>query len=154
MTDNRRSGSGFSRDRNRLRHPIAAANAARAVLLAASLAMAPAQAHHSFGATYDLRTEITLEGKLAQFMFRNPHSFVHVETVDEQGRVQRWSVEWSGAAALTRQGVDRGTLRVGDAVTITAYPSRTPGELRAQMLTLTRPADGLTWGTRAGEVVD
>jgi len=114
----------------------------------------PVHAHHSFGATYNLKTEITLQGRLVQFMFRNPHSFVHVEVPDEQGAVHRWSVEWSAAGALTRQGVDRGTLRVGDEVTITAYPSRTPGEFRAQMLTLRRPLDGLTWGERSGEVVD
>jgi hypothetical protein len=114
----------------------------------------PVHAHHSFGATYDVKERITLEGKLVNFMFRNPHSFVHVEVPDADGVVERWSVEWSGAAALTRQGVERGTLRVGDEVAITAHPSRTPGELRAQMLTLRRPVDGLTWGDRADEVVD
>jgi len=139
---------------------LAAAGSVRgaALLAAAGLAAAgvaaTASAHHSFGATYDLKTEITLEGKLVQFMFRNPHSFVHIEVPSERGQMQRWSVEWSGAAALTRQGVERGTLRSGDEVVITGYPSRVPGELRAQMLTLERPSDGLTWGSRAGEVVD
>ena len=56
-----------------------------------------AAAHHSFTATYfeDRTTEI--EGKLLQFMFRNPHSFVHVEAPDENGMPQRWAVEWGGA---------------------------------------------------------
>jgi hypothetical protein len=113
-----------------------------------------ANAHHSFGATYDTRREIAIEGKLVQFMFRNPHSFVHVEAADDTGALHRWSIEWSGTIALTRQGVDRGTLRVGDEVIITAHPSRSPGEFRGQMLTLNRPVDGLNWGTRPFEVVD
>lgn len=114
----------------------------------------PALAHHSFGATYDVRKDVTLEGTLVQFMFRNPHSFVHIEVADDSGEMQRWSIEWSGTAALQRDGVNRGTLRVGDDVVIIAHPSRTPGEYRGQMVTLSRPLDGLTWGTRPGEVID
>ena len=124
-----------------------------ALAVAASFAV-PVLAHHSFGATYDVRKDVTLEGKLVQFMFRNPHSFVHIEVEGDNGEMQRWSIEWSGTAALQRNGVDRGTLRVGDEVVITAHPSRTPGEYRAQMVTLSRPLDGLTWGTRPGEVID
>jgi len=124
------------------------------LLITTLIGGASAYAHHSFGATYDGNKEITLEGKLVQFMFRNPHSFVHIEAPDENGAPQRWSVEWSGAGALTRQGVVRGTLRVGDDIVITGRPSRAPGELRAQMLTLVRPLDGLSWGNRPNEVID
>ena len=113
-----------------------------------------AYAHHSFGATYNGNETITIEGRLVQFVFRNPHSFVHVEAPDKDGTTQRWAVEWSGAGALAGQGVERTTLRAGDQVVITGRPSRTPGEYRVQMLTLTRPLDGFEWGRRAGEVID
>ena len=36
-----------------------------------------AYAHHSFASTYDETKKITVEGKLVQFLWRNPHSFVH-----------------------------------------------------------------------------
>ena len=37
----------------------------------------PAQeAHHSFAATYSEDKTLTIEGKLLDFDFRNPHSFV------------------------------------------------------------------------------
>jgi hypothetical protein len=121
---------------------------------AALVSASAAYAHHSFGATYNSNEEITIEGKLVQFAFRNPHSFVHVEAPDPNGKVQRWAVEWSGAGALAGQGVERTTLRAGDEVVITGRPSRTPGEYRVQMLTLTRPVDGFEWGRRAGEVID
>ena len=129
----------------------------RTLLLAiagALLAGTTAYAHHSFGATYNSKQEIKVEGKLVQFVFRNPHSFVYIEATDEKGTTQRWAIEWSGAAALGGQGVNRETLRVGDHVVVTGRPSRSPGEYRVQMLTLKRPTDGLTWGNRAGEVVD
>jgi hypothetical protein len=124
------------------------------VAAAAMLSAMAASAHHSVGATYDGKKEIKLEGKLLQFMYRNPHSFVHIEAADEKGVIQRWAVEWGGAAALGGQGVQRNTLKVGDEVVITGNPSRTPGDHRVKMNTFKRLSDGLTWGTRPGEVVD
>ena len=53
-----------------------------------------------------------------QFVFRNPHSFVHVQAPDENGATQRWAVEWSGTAQLANNGITRDTLHVGDAVVI------------------------------------
>jgi hypothetical protein len=91
---------------------------------------------------------------MVQFSLRNPHSYVHIQALDENGDVQRWAVEWSGAGALNSQGVSRDTLRAGDQIIITARPSRVRGEFRALMVTLARPADGLTWGTNPDEVVD
>ena len=111
-----------------------------------------AYAHHSFGAVYDSKKQIKIEGKLVQFVFRNPHSFVHIEAPDDHGVTQRWAIEWSAAGSLGGQGVDRQTLRVGDHVIVTGRPSRSPGEYRVQMQTLKRPSDGFTWGTRPGEV--
>jgi hypothetical protein len=111
-------------------------------------------AHHSYGATYDLSKEITLEGRLVQFVYRNPHSFVHIHAPDESGKEQRWAVEWSGTGQLNNQGVTRETLRVGDMVVIVGRPSRVSGEYRLLMVSLKRPLDGFTWGGRAGEAVD
>jgi hypothetical protein len=129
----------------------------RTVLLlaaAALVAVSTASAHHSFGATYDTAKQITLDGKIVQFVYRNPHSFVHVEAPDPEGVQQRWAIEWSGSAQLTGQGVSRDTLKVGDQVKIVGRPSRVPGEYRVLMVNLVRPADGFTWGRRANEVVD
>lgn len=124
------------------------------VTAAASLAGMTAYAHHSIGATYDGKKEVKPEGKLIQFLYRNPHSFVHVEAPDPQGKMQRWAVECRGVAALGGQGVGRATLKVGDQVVISGNPSRTPEDDRVKMNTFLWPSDGLTWGTRPGEVVD
>ena len=120
------------------------------VLLTGTLAYA----HHSYGATYDTSRQIRLEGKLVQFVYRNPHSFVHVRAPDEAGVVQRWSVEWSGTAQLDNQGIKRESLKVGDQVVIIGRPSRVTGEYRVLMVSLKRPLDGFGWGARSGEIVD
>ena len=112
-----------------------------------------AYAHHSYAATYDVTREVKLEGKLVQFVYRNPHSFVHVMAADEKGVQQRWAVEWSGTTQLGSQGVNRESLKVGDEVVINARPSRVPGEYRALMLKLKRTSDGFSWGS-PGQTVD
>jgi hypothetical protein len=119
----------------------------------ALLAGSTAFAHHSYAATYDVTREIKLEGKIVQFVYRNPHSFVHVTTTDEKGAAQRWAVEWSGTTQLNNAGVNKESLKIGDLVIITARPSRVAGEYRALMLTLKRPSDGFTWGS-PGQQVD
>lgn len=129
----------------------------RMLLVAAAalmLAGTAASAHHSYGATYDVSREIRLEGKLVSFSYRNPHSFVTLQAPDEKGVQQRWAVEWSGTTQLTSQGINRETLRPGDAIVIVGRPSRAPKEYRVLMVSLRRPSDGFTWGTRAGEAVD
>jgi hypothetical protein len=131
----------------------------RRVLLAmaATLAMiitgTAAYAHHSYAATYDVTKEIKLEGKLVQFVYRNPHSFVHIMAADEKGVLQRWAVEWSGTTQLGAQGVSRESLKVGDEVVINARPSRVAGEYRALMIKLKRTSDGFSWGS-PGQTVD
>ena len=126
----------------------------RLVAPAALLAMmvgASVQAHHSFTATYFEDRTVTIQGKLLQFMFRNPHSFVHVEAPDENGQMHRWAVEWGGAAQLANQGVTNQTLRVGDVVTIEGNPGRKPGDYRMRMQYLRRNSDGFEWGKKPGE---
>lgn len=127
------------------------------VLVIATLLVlaAVASAHHSFPATYIVNKTITIEGTVAQFLFRNPHSFLQVDALDGSGKMQRWSVEWGGAGQLTSQGVLKDTLRVGDILVITANPPRsTDGSTRVLMKTARRPADGWNWGTAPDQVVD
>jgi hypothetical protein len=124
------------------------------IIATALLASTVSYAHHSYGATYDVSKSIKLEGKLVQFIFRNPHAYVSIEVPDENGKMQRWAVEWSGTTQLGAQGVNSATLKVGDQIVILGRPSRVPNENRALMVTLKRPSDGFTWGAREGERVD
>jgi hypothetical protein len=123
------------------------------VAMAGMLTVSIAEAHHSYAATFDVDHRINLEGKVTQFGFRNPHSYIQLEVPDGKGGTVRWSIEWSGTASLSSQGITPGTLKVGDLVKVVASPSRVKGEQRAQIVSLVRPKDGLTWGLK-GEKVD
>jgi hypothetical protein len=100
------------------------------MFLAAAIAAGAAYAHHSYGATYDVKKEVKLEGKLLQFVYRNPHAYVHMQAKDADGKEQRWAVEWAGTAQLSSAGVNKESLKVGDEIIVTARPSRVPGEYR------------------------
>jgi hypothetical protein len=116
------------------------------------LAAGVVSAHHSFSAVYQTKEEVKLEGKLVQFSVRNPHSFIFIEAPDKEGKMQRWSLEWSGAAQLATQNINQQTLKVGDKMVVTGRPSRTPGEYRILVQTIV--AGEFTWGRGRGEVVD
>lgn len=127
-----------------------------AVAIAGALVFAAtAYAHHSFPATYQTNKLVTIQGKVAQLLFRNPHSFLHVDVPDATGQVRRWSLEWGGAAQLTNQGVVKDTLKAGDTLIITANPARSSADsTRALLKTIERPSDGWKWGTAPGQVVE
>ncbi|MBZ5694690.1 MAG: DUF4131 domain-containing protein [Acidobacteriia bacterium] len=112
---------------------------------AAMLCGGKAYAHHSFAATYFVDQEITVEGTLTQFLYRNPHSFVKVEAKDDKGEMQTWSVEWGGGAQLTQEHVTRDTLKPGDHVIVTGNPGRDPNEHRIRLHKIVRPSDGWKW---------
>lgn len=127
------------------------------VLLGASLAAlsaVPAAAHHSFAAVYQADETVQIEGKVAQFQFRNPHSVLHVLVPDDSGGMTRWAVEWQGATQLGAGGVTGATLRPGDPVVVTGNPGRVAEEHRMLLRTIKRTTDGFGWGTRPGEVVN
>src|SRR5689334_15338428 len=80
--------------------------------LAAVVWSAAAPAHHSFTATYDENQKVRIEGEIAQFLFRNPHSMIHVSAPGPDGAVHRWAIEWAGVSTLSGNGVTRESLRI------------------------------------------
>ena len=115
-----------------------------AALLVLGLAL-PVAAHHSFPATYEVNRTITIKGKVARFMFRNPHSLVQVDVTGDDKQVEQWTVEWAAAGALSRGGASRDTLKVGDDVTVVGNPGRSTTEHRIRLNSMLRPADGWKW---------
>jgi hypothetical protein len=120
----------------------------------ALFAAVPAAAHHSFAAVYQSEETMRIEGKVVQFLFRNPHSVLHVLVPDDSGGNTRWAIEWQGASQLGASGMSAQSLRPGDPVIVTGNPGRVAAEHRMLLVTIERTTDGFGWGTRPGEVVE
>jgi hypothetical protein len=118
------------------------------LLTGALLCGGTAYAHHSFAATYD-KSQMSLEGEVLQFVYRNPHALLQIQAPDANRQLQRWTVEWEARGQLDHQGVTSMTLKPGDRVVITGNPGKNPADhwLRAQ--SIVRPKDGWKWSIAA-----
>ena len=72
------------------------------ILLAAAI---PAQAHHSFSATYDGNKPVTLRGTVSKLGWSNPHAHIYVDVKNQDGKVVTWEIESAGASNLLRAGI-------------------------------------------------
>ena len=116
----------------------------------ATLSAVQALAHHSFAAVYDAAKEVTIEGKVVQFQYRNPHSVLHVLATDSDGVEKRYAIEWQGATQLGAAGISAQTVHPGDQVIVTGNPGRVAVENRMLMTEIKRTTDDFTWKGRSG----
>jgi hypothetical protein len=102
-----------------LRHVIVTA-AASALLLTAS----QAGAHHAFAAEFDAKQPITLRGTVTRVEWINPHTWIHIDVKDADGKVVEWMIEGGTPNTLLRAGVDRKSLPAGTEILVDGYRAK------------------------------
>ena len=96
-----------------------------AVLVVALAGAMPARAHHSFGATFDANTPVTITGVLTKVQWTNPHSHIFLDVKDKDGAVVAWMFEGYPSVVLSRIGWTRDqTMKIGDTVTVFGWRAR------------------------------
>lgn len=80
-------------------------------------------AHHSHG-NYSLHDYTHLEGTVKEVLWLNPHAWIHLEVMDENGEPSLWALEGGGIAALTRRGWARDDLEPGDRISVRCHQLR------------------------------
>ena len=75
-----------------------------AVATFALLVTVPLLAHHSFSAEYESSKVLTLSGKMVNFEWVNPHSWIHVEVTNPDGSKTIWKGETPPVNVLYRNG--------------------------------------------------
>jgi len=87
-------------------------------------AVAPAWAHHAFAAEFDAQKPVKLKGTVAKVEFINPHSWIHIDVKDTDGKVTRWMVEGGSPNALFRRGVTKDALPQGTEISVDGYQAK------------------------------
>jgi len=87
-------------------------------------AVAPAWAHHAFAAEFDAQKPVKLKGTVAKVEFISPHSWIHIDVKDTDGKVTRWMVEGGSPNALFRRGVTKDALPQGTEISVDGYQAK------------------------------
>jgi hypothetical protein len=100
----------------------------------------PAWAHHAFSAEFDAAKPVKLKGTISRIEWINPHSWIHVDVKDADGKLTKWMIEGGSPNALIRRGVTSQILKVGMEVSVDGYQAK-DGSTRANGRDITL-ADG------------
>ncbi|MBZ5633166.1 MAG: hypothetical protein LAO55_08555 [Acidobacteriia bacterium] len=106
---------------------------------------APAWAHHSFAAAYDMGNAITVHGTIKEVLLRNPHSWFVIDVKDASGKVEQWSFEAGTPSGMIRNGYKPTVIKQGAEVTIKGFRARDASQNRGMLRELTT-ADGQVYG--------
>ena len=117
-----------------MRLPYLAA-ATAAVITAAGAAVS---AHHSFAAEFDSNKPIQLRGAVVRVEWINPHTWIHIDVKEPDGKVERWMIEGGTPNTLLRRGLTRNSLPAGTEILVDGYRAKN-GSNRANGRDLTFP---------------
>jgi hypothetical protein len=102
------------------------------------LATVPAWAHHAFAAEFDAKKPVHLEGVVTKVELINPHSWIHVDVKETDGKTASWMVEAGSPNVLLRRGFTKTTIASGTPVIVEGFQSK-DGSMRANGRDITLP---------------
>ena len=85
---------------------------------------AETRAHHSFAPHFDSSKKVNISGTVREYEAKNPHSYLHVNAVDENGRTREYVCESHGVTQLSRIGITPQIFKVGTKIRVMGSLSR------------------------------
>jgi hypothetical protein len=112
-------------------------------------------AHHSLSAEFiaDDARLVTVKGVLSKVDWVNPHIYFYVDVKDASGKTEVWSFENFPPSWWRRYGLSRDLLKIGEQITVEAYPAR-DGTKTLAWAKIIHFADGRTVATMTGDPKD
>jgi hypothetical protein len=104
----------------------------------------PLFAHHGGGSLYDLSKVVTVQAKVTDFQWTNPHVEIGLDAKDDKGKVRHWILEANSTPVMVNRGWNRKTLEPGEMIKVTFNPSLRGGSV-GRLIKLTK-ADGSELG--------
>ena len=104
---------------------------------------APAWGHHSRAMYEPAENAITIVGNVTQLLWANPHVFLYIDVVSEDGQTESWALEGGSPHQLTQQGWPRGYPQPDDEITVIVRRLRGGG--RGGLFRTVTFADGSTF---------
>ena len=98
---------------------------------------AVADAHHS-AVMFDTTQDITVEGVVTRYEWRNPHVYMAIETVGTDGETFEQQIEAGAPSILSPLGLTPDSLAPGERVTVYGNPNRRGAERIMLGMYLTR----------------
>jgi len=81
------------------------------------------QAHHG-SAEYQVDREVVVAGRVKEWRFTNPHTWISLAVTRPDGAVEEWNGEGPPLQWVTSRRWSETTLKVGETVRLVMYPSR------------------------------
>ena len=95
--------------------------------LALFLSVCPqVKSHHAFSSEFDADRPFRVTGTIVRVEWINPHSWVHVDVLQEDGTVTPWMMEGGTPNTLLRAGLTKKLLQPGTDVIVRGYQSKDP----------------------------
>jgi len=104
--------------------------------------------HHAFSSEYDENKVVTLKGTVTKIEWMNPHAKFFIDVVNQDKAVTNWEFELASPNSLTREGWDRHTLTVGDAITVSGFAAKSGRNMASTRSVTTADGKSLFGGTQ------
>ena len=95
-------------------------------------------AHHAFSSEFDANRPIVLRGSVTKTEWINPHSWIHLDVKDAEGKVASWAIECGAPNTLLRSGLNKTSIPAGTALVVDGFQAK-DGSTTANAKDITLP---------------